>query len=224
MNFSGNFKSIGKVSIFELKKLVLSLTPQHWIGDTQRQKKYEVHHDTQNIGLVYDDDFRHTNPSVLPPFQMFQEAVMPIIRVVAHYYDTSVIGAKLAPQHGQGYCIRASLVRLNPGGEIAAHQDKNFSLAHSHRVHIPVVSNPNVLFTVGDETLHLAEGEIVEINNRRMHSVTNNSPYERVHLILDWVIKGEQCCCADKTHPGVECTPQNCLDTDRMLTPCVCFG
>ena len=67
----------------------------------------------------------------------------------------------LAAQSGPGYCVRASLVRLNPGGTIDAHQDKNFSLAHSHRIHIPLLTNPGVEFTVGNETRYLAEGEVI---------------------------------------------------------------
>ena len=68
-----------------------------------------------------------------------------------------------------------------------------------------------------------AEGEVIEINNRRMHSVSNNSDAARIHLLLDWVIAGQQCCCAVKVHPGQDCHPEICMATDRMTIPCTCF-
>jgi len=223
MNFQGNFKSIGQVDVSALRALVERLTPQHWLADQARQSRYEVHQHTQAIALVYDDDFRHANPTIQAPFQFFEAAVMPIVQYVAEYYDSTDLGKDLVNKHGQGYCIRLNLVRLNPCGEIIAHQDKNFSLAHSHRVHIAIISNEHVLFTVDEESKVLLPGQVVEINNRRMHSVVNASQEARVHLIMDWVISGEQCCCASKTHPDIPCSMQACLQTDRLATPCTCF-
>ena len=223
MNFNGNFLKIGTLDIGHFKRLIASLPAQAWLDDTERQTKYEVHRQTQTIGLVYDYDFRHTNPTVRPPFKYFESALMPAVKFVAQYYDQTAEGSALAAQFGPGYCIRANLVRLNPGGTIDAHQDKNFSLAHSHRIHIPIITNPGVEFRVGDENRYLAEGEVVEINNRRMHSVSNNCDAARVHLLIDWVIAGQQCCCADLAHPGKRCNPQICMPTDRMKTPCTCF-
>ena len=56
---------------------------------------------------------------------------------------------------GIGYFIRANLVRLAPGGTINEHRDGNFSLTHSHRVHVPIITNDRVLFNVGRETLSI---------------------------------------------------------------------
>ena len=193
------------------------------MDDTERQTKYEVHRQTQTIGLVYDYDFRHTKPTVRQPFKYFESALIPAVKYVAQHYDQTAEGFALATQSGPGYCVRANLVRLNPGGSIDPHQDKNFSLAHSHRIHIPLITNPRVEFVVHNERRYLAEGEVVEINNRRMHSVSNDSDVARVHLLLDWIIAGQQCCCANKVHPGQSCNPEICMPTDRMNTPCVCF-
>lgn len=223
MNFDGNFKVLDHAKVPILKELVEQLTPEHWIGDTTRQNLYEAHKHTQSIGLVYDYDFRHENPTVLPPMKLFAPAIRIILAKVADYYEVQPAATNLLGQPGRGYFIRANLVRLNPGGEITAHQDMNFSLAHSHRVHIPVVTNDDVFFTVGNQTINLKEGDIVEINNRRMHSVRNDGDDGRVHLILDWVTPNEPCCCSAIVHPGIPCSPQACLETDRLKVPCNCF-
>lgn len=223
MNFAANFIRIGSVDIEPLKRRVLQLTPQDWVSEPTRQKRYEVHRHTQSIGLVYDYDFRHSHPTPLPALQVFEPAIRPALATIAAHYENSPKGKELCKKYGLGFFIRASLVRLNPGGEITPHQDKNFSLAHSHRVHLPVITNDDVWFSVGKETINLQEGGIYEINNRRLHHVRNDSRDGRVHLILDWVFPGEQCCCGEKTHPNTACNPEVCLETDRLSIPCTCF-
>jgi len=223
VNFDGCFRKIGQVNIGPLKQLVLGLTPQHWVADQTRQSRYEVHKDTQTIPLVYDADFRHSNPTLHPAMQMFGDEIKRILTPIAKHYDNSEQGRRLTAQHGHGFCIRATLVRLNPGGSIDPHQDKNHSLTHSHRIHIPVLTNPQVVFQVGAQKRHLAEGEVIEINNRREHFVENPSKFERVHLIFDWIITGEQCCCSSITHAGSPCNAEACLQTDRLKTECNCF-
>ena len=222
LNFSGNFRKLGEVDIKPFQSLIGRLEENHWLSDTGRQARYEVHKHTQNIALVYDLDFRHVHPTVRPPFNYFEPALMPIVKQVADHYDNTPAGLELAERFGQGYCVRANIVRLNAGGSITPHQDKNFSLNHSHRVHIPIVTNPAVSFTIDQETRHLPAGEIVEINNRRMHSVVNAGEDARVHLLIDWVIAGEQCCCARETRREERCNPQACMATDRLQVPCHC--
>ena len=91
--------------------------------------------------------------------------------------------------------MRINLAKLLPGSMIPEHMDTNITLTHSHRVHMPVVTNEKVMFSVGGEKKHLREGEVWEINNKKAHWVENKSEEARIHLILDWVIPGESCCC-----------------------------
>jgi hypothetical protein len=223
LNFPGSFRYIGSVEIAELRELAMQLTPQQWAAYSLRQQRYEVHRDTQTIGLVFDPDFRHTHPTRLPALEIFQQALRPALGMAAEFYEQTPEGTQLAKQFGLGYFVRATLVRLKAGGSIAPHQDNNFSLAHSHRIHLPIITNDQVLFTVGRDTMSLAPGDMYEINNRRMHSVRNDSEHDRVHLILDFVLPGEQCCCGVKLHPQTLCSPRACAATDRLQIPCNCF-
>ena len=57
-----------------------------------------------------------------------------------------------------------------------------------NRVHLPIVTDDEVLFYVGGEERHLKEGEIFEINNHNdLHWVRNNSKIDRIHLLIDWL-------------------------------------
>lgn len=223
MNFPGNISRIGSIDTGELRKLVLDLTDEQWNQFSIRQARYEVHRNTQTIGLVYDPDFRHSHPTKLSTLQIFESALRPALAKTADHYEESAKGQQLIKQYGLGYFVRATLVKLKAGCGIKAHQDLNFSLTHSHRVHLPLITNDDVLFTVGSEIVNLREGELVEINNRRVHSVENKSSTDRVHLILDFVLPGEQCCCGVKGHPDTLCSPQACMDTDRQRIPCTCY-
>jgi hypothetical protein len=153
MNFSGNFSFIGNIEISELRKLVLSLTDEQWDDFSIRQNLYEVHQNTKAIGLVYDLDFRHSHPTRLPTLAMFEEALRPVLMKTAAHYEESETGKQLIQGNKLGYFIRASLVKLMAGRDIAAHRDMNFSLTHSHRVHLPIITNDEVWFTVGKESI-----------------------------------------------------------------------
>jgi len=223
VNFPGNFFHIGDLDVTDLKNLVLSLTEEQWDSFALRQKRYEVHQHTQTIGLVYDPDFRHSHPTRLPTLQMFEDAIRPALWMTADHFEESGTGRQLIGENGPGYFIRATLVRLKAGCSIAEHQDKNFSLTHSHRIHLPIITNDEVLFSVGNETVNMREGQLFEINNRRKHSVHNNGTDDRVHMILDFVMPGEQCCCGAKHHPQTRCSPQACMETVRLEVPCNCY-
>lgn len=223
MNFPGNFFHIGNLDVSELREAVARLTDSQWDSFAVRQKRYEVHQHTQTIGLVYDPDFRHTHPTRLPMLEMFQEALKPVLWMTADHFEDTDSGRKLFEDYGQGYFIRASLVKLKAGCDIAEHRDMNFSLTHSHRVHLPIVTNDDVRFTVGGETIGMREGQLFEINNRRLHAVQNDGTEDRVHLILDFVLPGEKCCCGKKLHPDTVCSPQACHDTVTCQVPCNCY-
>ena len=75
--------------------------------------------------------------------------------------------------------------RLLPGGVIPMHVDSNKSSVVPHKVHIPIVTDPDVHFEVGDRTHHLPVGAAYELNNLLPHSVRNSSGKSRIHLIFD---------------------------------------
>lgn len=223
MNFAGKIIHIGDIDISHLKQQILQLSSEEWLADSSRQEQYDVHPDTETIKLVWDSDFRHIHPTKLPALNKFAKSIQPILARIASYYESAEKWRALFEKNGKGYFIRANIEKLKAGGEIIEHQDKNFSVAHSHRIHVPIITNDNVHFQVAALTFNMLEGEMVEINNRLLHSVKNGGKADRVHLILDWVVPGEQCCCSDKVHPFIPCNPQVCMETDLLNIPCSCF-
>jgi hypothetical protein len=224
MNFNGDFLKLGQLDVSPLLNQVLSFTEDEWLRDSWRQTQYKVHQDTATIPLLFDADFRHAGPTVHPMYATVRENIEPVISVVRSHYDAAPDLQQLKEKRGPAYPARMMLVRLKPGGVIPPHRDRNFSLAHSHRVHVPLVTHDDVRFTIGGRFQPLKVSEVWEVNNRRVHEVMNASPVHRIHLIVDWAIPGERCCCAASTHPDDLCTPANCQMTDSRTEPCTCLN
>jgi len=80
---------------------------------------------------------------------------------------------------------RSRLMRLGPGSTVPEHTDINYHWFHRVRLHIPIVTTPDVKFFCDDQVVHMAPGEAWIFDNWRMHKVENNSDIERVHLVAD---------------------------------------
>ena len=73
------------------------------------------------------------------------------------------------------------------GAEVPMHVDLHHHWRTHIRIHIPVITDPKVLFTCGDETVHMAPGECWIFDSFRFHRVENGWTERRVHLVLDTV-------------------------------------
>ena len=59
--------------------------------------------------------------------------------------------------------------KLPSGESILEHYDGGLGFTLSHRIHVPIKTNKNVLFSVNGEERELNQGEIIEINNLKDH-------------------------------------------------------
>ena len=80
---------------------------------------------------------------------------------------------------------RSRLMRLEPGAEVSVHVDFNYHWLTRVRIHIPVVTDPAVMFHCAQMRLHMAAGECWIFNSWRRHRVVNASSVSRIHLVLD---------------------------------------
>jgi hypothetical protein len=79
------------------------------------------------------------------------------------------------------------LMGLAAGREVPAHIDIHYYWRTHLRIHIPVITNPGVEFTCGDETVHMAAGECWVFDTFLRHDVQNKGSEQRIHLVLDTV-------------------------------------
>lgn len=193
MHFDGDFRKLAVVNTGILCEKARQITEQEWDSLSVRQQRYDVHSSTQTVPLIFDSDFRHRHPTRHSMIDRFQDELEQVCALVREYFEANPPeDRRVRPRSGmEGYFARLILVRMAPESTISGHVDNGFSLSRAHRIHLPIKTNQSVSFSVGNSTRMLPEGELWEINNRRRHSVKNNSKEPRIHMILDYVIPGE---------------------------------
>ena len=96
-----------------------------------------------------------------------------------HYFK-EVIDSFKAP------VLTARILRLGPGAEIKPHRDHELGYEDGNfRLHIPIITNPDVQFVLDGIELTMLAGECWYTNVNYVHSVKNSGEVNRVHLVID---------------------------------------
>lgn len=82
---------------------------------------------------------------------------------------------------------RSRLMGLGSGASVPEHVDVHYYWRTHLRIHIPVITNPEVLFICAGEAVHMKPGECWILDSFYMHSVRNGGADTRIHLVLDTV-------------------------------------
>jgi hypothetical protein len=80
------------------------------------------------------------------------------------------------------------LMRLGAGSVIKQHADLDLAIeTGAARVHVPVVTNPDVEFLLNGSRVRMKAGEAWYLRLSDPHAVANRGASDRVHLVLDLV-------------------------------------
>lgn len=82
---------------------------------------------------------------------------------------------------------RSRLMRIDQEAEVTPHVDSSHYWWERVRIHVPVVTDPAVVFQVGKATQHLAPGEVWAVDTWDRHRVVNPAQHKRIHLVVDTV-------------------------------------
>jgi hypothetical protein len=107
----------------------------------------------------------------------------------------------MAPTHWLGECPyiaeimralpatwgRSRLMGLEGGAVVPEHVDIHYYWRTHLRVHVPVITNPEVAFTCAGETVHMQPGECWLLDSFYKHQVANRGSELRIHLVMDTV-------------------------------------
>ncbi|MEE2733159.1 MAG: aspartyl/asparaginyl beta-hydroxylase domain-containing protein [Pseudomonadota bacterium] len=86
----------------------------------------------------------------------------------------------------------ARILFLPPGKVIGEHSDAGFGWNYGMvRLHIPIVTDPRVEFSIGDEDVYWKPGEFWFGDFSKPHSLRNKSDITRVHLVMDCPITAQ---------------------------------
>ncbi len=80
-------------------------------------------------------------------------------------------------------------LRLKAGSIVKEHRDHELGFEDGEvRLHIPVVTNPEVEFVLNQTRVVMAEGECWYLNVNQPHRVANRGATDRIHLVIDCVV------------------------------------
>ena len=172
-----NFIYFKNFDIDLLKSKCISLNKE-WLLDQSRQN------------MQYPD---RRNPHLYTNTYMIQdhslewkngEKFNPLLKDTDLYETVSPIVVELE-RRACGKSARILLIKLDANKNVTEHTDSGDYLNTVRRFHIPIITNEDVSYTVNGEKINMKEGECWEINNRKPHSVDNDSDKDRIHLLVD---------------------------------------
>ena len=168
-------RPLGYVDCQTLIQRVLATEESAWYADNRRQDDYEVHAETQSIILVFFSGWPEVRVDHGSGWDGFGDAAMAIMEklVSAHYPPGGMV-------------LRVILARLLPNCRIEEHLDTHPSFSVAHRIHVPLLTNPDVEFIVGAGRIPTRAQHAFELNNKMPHAVVNHGDTARIHLIFDY--------------------------------------
>ena len=164
------------IDISGVKDKVLKLSDKIWASENSRKENdFDCFHHTQHIVFKFithreDHKAYHVNRS----WYLWEPIFMPIMDQVAEYYGFR-----------NAVFPKAMLARLEAGYEIDPHRDLAEPNRFTHKIHVPISTNPEVRFFIDDRAYELSEGFAYEVNNLKKHAVQNFGDQHRVHFIFE---------------------------------------
>ena len=80
---------------------------------------------------------------------------------------------------------RSRFMKLAPSCEVGTHVDFNYHWYTRVRIHVPVITDPDVIFYCANEHVHMRPGECWIFNSWKRHRVVNGGKNDRIHLVID---------------------------------------
>jgi hypothetical protein len=169
-------RDLGAVDVSALLALVRRLSERTWDGeDAIKENAYECFHHTRHVIFRFihenlDPEKFYSNPS----WEIWKPVLLPVMQ------------AAIAPYGFRDPVFpKAMLARLAAGSMIDYHVDGEDSNLRTHKIHVPLITNPRALLLVADDIQHLAAGRAYEVNNVRLHSARNGGDEDRIHFIFE---------------------------------------
>jgi hypothetical protein len=156
--------------------VAINRQPELWDQNTLRTNHPKTAHgEVSDIWLMFNETAGDVvNDIIVKPYPAFDK--LPQARPVLFDLMRLVEGVTLG---------RVIITKLAPGKKITPHVDGGAPATYYTRYQVALQSLPGALFTIGDETVNFESGEVWLIDNKKEHSVTNNSRDDRIVMIVD---------------------------------------
>ena len=176
-NKTKSIRNLGSLDIEYLKSKVLTLSAQVWQIETEeRANDFNCFHSTQHILFRFPPDLGdRTKVTDYPIWNVWKPILWPVLQEAIKPYG-----------YKNGAVRSVMLAKLLAGSTIDSHIDGSESYYFLHKIHIPLVTNPDVEFYINSQSHYLEEGHAYEVNNIVPHNVLNKGKTDRIHLIFEY--------------------------------------
>jgi hypothetical protein len=170
-------RQLGAVDIAALRAAVLAIPETVWDAENAaKPNKFAALDATRHIVFRFIDDPRDWRGSHdRAAWPQWRAVLEPVLAQAVRDYG-----------YARGAFPRVMLARMPGGGVIHPHIDANPAAKWPHKIHVPVLTNDQVVCSFGGEAQHFPEGAAVEVNNLGPHWVCNEGRTARVHLIFEY--------------------------------------
>jgi hypothetical protein len=166
-------RHLGPVDISRFREVLDQQPEDLWDADRTFKQRVAPERKTRAIYLLMTIGSPYHPTSAMGGWSALADAFEPIATRIGSFY-------------GPGRVVNAQIALLGPGDDITEHRDMGRVLEVTHRVHVPLETHPDVRFLVDGQNHKLEVGQAYELDNMRMHSVHNDSPVRRIHIIVDY--------------------------------------
>jgi hypothetical protein len=174
------YKKVSEISINILDNIIANFVEEDWHVDDYRRNAGNMEN-TNSIDVIHTKKCVNSDPNSNDAIRSIQKGILydkyyPLIEPILDHLKTVYIYRQYA----------AFFARLEPHAIIGTHRDGNKPfLASCHRVHVPIITNPEVKYTIEGVEYYWEKGSIYEFDNMRPHGVINRSNDYRVHLVIN---------------------------------------
>jgi hypothetical protein len=174
---TSSVRHLGPVQIDRLRAAVVRIPEEVWDADNRtKPNRFGALGATRHIVFRFVSNVLDWRQSYdRPLWSEWQALLEPVLAAATVPYG-----------YARGGFPRIMLARMAPGGVIHPHRDENPAAKWPHKIHVPLLTNPDVKFYVDGTEYTFPEGEAVEVNNMGLHAVQNRGATDRIHLIFEY--------------------------------------
>jgi hypothetical protein len=170
-------KDLGSIDITPLKALMMRLSETAWDKeDARKENKFDCfHHTTKHVIFRFIEGNRdHRVHYANPIWDIWKAVLLPVMGKAIEPYGFA------QPEYP-----KVMFARLAAGKKIVVHTDGAGSNLHTHKIHVPLITNPEAILTTNGESFRLEQGRAYEVNNIAAHGCRNRGEEDRTHLIFE---------------------------------------
>ena len=168
---------LGPVDIRALREAVLAIPDALWAAANEvKPNRFEALDRTEHVVFRFVSSMKDwTESHDLPLWPEWRARLEPVLHEATAPYG-----------YARGVFPRVMLARMAPGGVIHPHRDGARAASWPHKIHVPLLTNPQVRFFIEPRDYHFEVGQAYEVNNLGAHAVVNDGPTPRIHLIFEY--------------------------------------